>query len=90
RLFFPETWLWDSQNAGSTGIANFTLKVTDTITTWVASAFAISPNPSIGVGMTSEIAELTAFREFFVMLNLPYSVVRGEELVIKASVFNYL
>ncbi|ESO98768.1 hypothetical protein LOTGIDRAFT_231162 [Lottia gigantea] len=90
RSFFPETWIWESQNAGSTGIANFTLKVPDTITTWVASAFAISPNPSIGVGMTSDVAELTAFREFFVMLNLPYSVVRGEELVIKASVFNYL
>ncbi|ESO98776.1 hypothetical protein LOTGIDRAFT_231164 [Lottia gigantea] len=87
RSYFPETWIWDSQNAGSIGIANFTLKVPDTITTWVASAFAISLNPLIGVGMTSDVAELT---EFFVMLNLPYSVVRGEELVIKANVFNYL
>ncbi|ESO98770.1 hypothetical protein LOTGIDRAFT_231163 [Lottia gigantea] len=90
RSFFPETWIWESQNAGSIGIANFTLKVPDTITTWVASAFAVSPNPLIGVGMTSDVAELTAFTEFFVMLNLPYSVVRGEELVIKASVFNNL
>ncbi|ESO93728.1 hypothetical protein LOTGIDRAFT_209261 [Lottia gigantea] len=90
RSFFPETWIWDSQNAGSAGIANFTLKVPDTITTWVASAFAISKNPSIGVGMTSDVAELTVFKEFFVSLNLPYSVIRGEEIRLQATVFNYL
>ena len=30
------------------------------------------------------------FKPFFVSLNLPYSVVRGEQLVLQAIVFNYM
>ena len=30
------------------------------------------------------------FRPFFVSLNLPYSVVRGEQLVLQVIVFNYM
>ncbi|WAQ99032.1 CD109-like protein [Mya arenaria] len=46
--------------------------VPDTITSWVATAFA-----------------LETFRSFFVSLQLPYSVVRGEKLILQANVFNY-
>ena len=34
--------------------------------------------------------QLTVFKPFFVSLNLPYSVVRGEQLVLQAIVFNYM
>jgi len=34
--------------------------------------------------------KVEAFRPFFVSLNLPYSVVRGEHLVLEADVFNYM
>lgn len=34
--------------------------------------------------------QMRVFRPFFVSLNLPYSVVRGEQLVLQAIVFNYL
>ena len=33
---------------------------------------------------------MTVFRPFFVSLNLPYSVVRGEQLVLQVIVFNYM
>ena len=33
---------------------------------------------------------MQVFRPFFVSLNLPYSVVRGEQLVLQAIVFNYM
>ncbi|MGH0176057.1 UNVERIFIED_CONTAM: hypothetical protein FKN15_072113 [Acipenser sinensis] len=33
---------------------------------------------------------LTAFQPFFVELTLPYSVIRGEQFELKATVFNYL
>jgi len=34
--------------------------------------------------------QLEAFKPFFVSLNLPYSVVRGEQLALQANVFNYM
>ena len=33
---------------------------------------------------------MQVFKPFFVSLNLPYSVVRGEQLVLQAIVFNYM
>ena len=34
--------------------------------------------------------QITAFKSFFVSLNLPYSVKRGEEFALQVTVFNYL
>ena len=66
-----------------------TLNVTvpDTITTWIADAFALSNTAAFG--MTNVPSSLVAFKPFFVSLSLPYSVVRREEVEIIATVFNY-
>ncbi|XP_046569086.1 CD109 antigen-like [Haliotis rubra] len=88
REIFPETWLWVNTTIGQDGRASIQTTVPDTITSWVASAFAISPRSGLGVSPTS--AKLRVFRSFFVSLNLPQSVVRGEQVVVQASVFNYL
>ncbi len=34
--------------------------------------------------------QITVFKPFFVTLNLPYSIIRGEEFALQALVFNYL
>ena len=34
--------------------------------------------------------QTTVFKPFFVSLNLPYSVIRGEEFALQVNVFNYL
>ncbi|XP_062501514.1 C3 and PZP-like alpha-2-macroglobulin domain-containing protein 8 [Corticium candelabrum] len=88
RTFFPETWLWSDAVTGANGMTTFTSKVPDTITTWVASGFAV--NSRTGLGVPATRAELKAFQPFFVSLNLPYSVRRGEQLGLKVTVFNYL
>nr|AVP12646.1 CD109 antigene-like protein 1 [Littorina littorea] len=88
RMLFPETWLWSNVSVGADGTATLTTTVPDTITSWVTSAFAI--NPTTGLGVAPTAAKLRVFRPFFVTLNLPYSVVRGEQVVIQAIVFNYL
>lgn len=62
--------------------------VPDTITSWVISAFSI--NPETGLGLTKKSKILEVFQPFFVSLNLPFSVKRGEVLTIPAIVFNYL
>ncbi|XP_046369858.2 CD109 antigen-like [Haliotis rufescens] len=88
REIFPETWLWLNTTVGPDGRTSIQTTVPDTITSWVASAFAISPRSGLGVAPTS--AKLQVFRSFFVSLNLPLSVVRGEQVVLQANVFNYL
>ncbi|XP_059162967.1 CD109 antigen-like [Physella acuta] len=88
RQIFPESWLWTDVYVGSNGSASITATVPDTITSWVVSAFAINSNSGLGVAPTQ--AHLKVFRPFFVSLNLPYSVTRGEQLALQANVFNYL
>lgn len=88
RNVFPETWLWTNKSTGADGTATISTTVPDTITSWVASAFAVSP--TAGLGVSSDTAKLKVFRPFFVSLNLPYSVVRGEQVVLQAIVFNYM
>jgi hypothetical protein len=71
----------------STGVANLSLTVPDTITQWKASGFCM--NDKVGFGISPTIS-LNVFQPFFVELTLPYSVVCGEAFTLKASVFNYL
>ncbi|XP_067663894.1 CD109 antigen-like isoform X3 [Haliotis asinina] len=88
RVNFPETWLWTNSTVGTDGKAIITTTVPDTITSWVASAFAVNTQSGLGIAPTS--AKIRVFRPFFVSLNLPYSVTRGEQLALQAIVFNYL
>lgn len=58
-----------------------------TITEWVANAVCINDADGIGV---SPPASVTTFQSFFVSATLPYSVIRGEQLPVAVTVFNYL
>uniref|UniRef100_A0A8C0J627 CD109 antigen n=1 Tax=Chelonoidis abingdonii TaxID=106734 RepID=A0A8C0J627_CHEAB len=88
RKNFPETWLWIDTNTRSNKDTTMEVTVPDTITSWVASAFVISEN--LGLGITTAPAELEAFQPFFISLNLPYSVTRGEQFILEVNIFNYL
>lgn len=68
------------------GKASHSVTVPDTITEWHAQAFCVA---EAGFGL-SQTASLKVFQPFFVDLLMPYSVVRGETFVLKATVFNYL
>uniref|UniRef100_A0A3P8S171 Alpha-2-macroglobulin bait region domain-containing protein n=1 Tax=Amphiprion percula TaxID=161767 RepID=A0A3P8S171_AMPPE len=86
RTFFPETWIWDLVEVGSSGTKNVSLTVPDTITTWETETFCLSPH---GFGLAPR-KEITVFQPFFLELTLPYSITRGERFELKATVFNYL
>ncbi|CAD5111030.1 DgyrCDS382 [Dimorphilus gyrociliatus] len=81
RRLFPETWLCPD------GRMIINAVVPDTITSWVATAFAMSETD--GLGVAEEGAKVTVFKSFFIQLSLPYSVIRGEEFKLKVLVFNY-
>ncbi|KAM6987443.1 alpha-2-macroglobulin-like [Tautogolabrus adspersus] len=86
RTFFPETWIWDLVEIGESGTKKVTLTVPDTITTWETEVFCLSPQ---GLGLAPR-EKLTVFQPFFLQLSLPYSIIRGENFELKATVFNYL
>ncbi|EPB70110.1 a-macroglobulin complement component [Ancylostoma ceylanicum] len=88
RSKFPETWLTVSFEISSNGEAVYQSMAPDTITSWVASAFAINDNSGLGVAPTT--SKLRVFRPFFIRLNLPYSVKRGEKFALQVLVFNYM
>ncbi|XP_036453843.1 alpha-2-macroglobulin-like isoform X2 [Colossoma macropomum] len=86
RKFFPETWIWQLAEVGDSGSAQVPVTVPDTITTWETEAFCLS---SRGLGLAPP-AQLRVFQPFFLELSLPYSIIRGEEFELKATVFNYI
>ncbi len=63
------------------------MTVPDTITTWYASGFAVSDKTGLGV---SQPAEIRGFKEVFLSMNLPYSVIRGEIVTLPIVIFNYM
>ena len=65
----------------------FDVTVPDSITTWYASGFGMSHSAGIGI---ANAAEVRAFQPFFISLNLPYSVVRDEDVTVSAAIFSYL
>lgn len=60
----------------------------DSITSWVITGFAL--DPINGIGLTQQPKHLRVFKSFFVSLDLPYSVKRGEVLSVPIVVFNYM
>ena len=60
--------------------------IPDAITTMVMQAVAI--NNKTGLGLATPL-RIVGFREYFISLKLPYSVKRGEQVSLLATVFNY-
>ncbi|XP_075058734.1 CD109 antigen-like [Mixophyes fleayi] len=88
RSYFPETWIWKNINTGRETFIEMDTVVPDTITSWFTNAFVISEN--LGFGILASPLQLESFQPFFVSLNLPSYVTRGEQFVLEVVVFNYL
>uniref|UniRef100_A0A803U1W7 Complement C3 n=1 Tax=Anolis carolinensis TaxID=28377 RepID=A0A803U1W7_ANOCA len=68
----------------STKIVSFYLK--DSITTWEVLAVSISETKGICV---ADPYEIIVMKDFFIDLRLPYSVVRNEQVEVRAVLYNY-
>lgn len=91
RSHFPQSWLWTieelkepEKNGISTKVMNIFLK--DSITTWEILAVSLSDKKGICV---ADPYEIRVMQDFFIDLRLPYSVVRNEQVEIRAVLFNY-
>ncbi|XP_072005866.1 A.superbus venom factor 1-like isoform X3 [Engystomops pustulosus] len=92
RTDFPDSWFWKIEHMGeradrngiSTKLLDIFLK--DSVTTWEVQAVSLSPNKGICV---SEPYEIRVLKDFFIDLELPYSVVRNEQVEIQSVIYNY-
>ncbi|KAL8600817.1 hypothetical protein ACOMHN_056475 [Nucella lapillus] len=87
RSSFPESWWFDDFTIGPTGKMDVDFALPDSITTWVLQAVGVSPGEGLCVAPPLNV---TAFRPFFVQMDLPYTAVRLEQLEVRATVYNYL
>ncbi|XP_070504691.1 CD109 antigen-like [Chironomus tepperi] len=87
RQDFPESWIFDSFETGDKKTAMKEYTAPDSITTWLISAFSLNKNQ--GLAMASA-QELKVMNDFFVELNLPYSIKFKEVLKLDILVFNYV
>ncbi|XP_032689989.1 CD109 antigen-like isoform X2 [Odontomachus brunneus] len=82
------TWFFANFSSGRTGQTELRRKVPDSITSWVVTAFSL--NDAHGLGLIEEPRKLKVFRPFFISVDLPYSVIRGEIVAVQIAVFNYM
>ncbi|XP_075698819.1 ovostatin-like [Rhinoderma darwinii] len=85
---FPELWFFNKTYIGESGLLSLPLEVPGTITEWKGDMICLDHGS--GFGMTQYPANFTSFQEFFVADFLPYSFVRGETLIVRVVISNYL
>lgn len=87
RENFQETWIFETIDLDASGTASKKFTTLDEITTWQVSAFSIKNNSVVSV---TDPQELTVKNDFFVVLNLPYSIRHTEVLRLDILVHNYV
>ncbi|XP_040271050.1 complement C3-like isoform X2 [Bufo bufo] len=92
RTEFPESWLWRIEEMNEApdakGISTKTIPIflKDLITTWEVLAVSLSDSKGICV---SKPHNIEVRKDFFIDLKLPHSVVRNEQVEIRAILYNY-
>ncbi|NXN96738.1 CO5 protein, partial [Rhinopomastus cyanomelas] len=84
RSYFPESWLWEVHQLSS---RSKTLSITlpDSLTTWELQGVGISDK---GICVAAPL-EIQVVKDIFLSIYVPYSVVRGEQIELKGTVYNH-
>jgi len=86
RTYFPETMLWRPQIiTDPQGRANLIVPLADSITTWRLSGSAVSKTGRLGRVEGS----IRVFQPFFVDVNAPTKLTRGDEVSVPLVLYNY-
>src|SRR5262249_35066275 len=87
RELFPQTLLWRPEVVtDDEGHASIDVDLADSITTWRLLASAVDTEGRLGATQTP----LKVFQPFFVDVNLPVALTRGDEVTVPVVVSNYL
>jgi uncharacterized protein YfaS (alpha-2-macroglobulin family) len=86
RSYFPEALYINPEIlTDANGKASIEIPLADSITTWRLAAFASTRSGALGTG-TSEVK---VFQDFFVDLDLPVTLTKGDKVSIPVAVYNY-
>ncbi|GMV39702.1 MAG: hypothetical protein AMXMBFR64_14180 [Myxococcales bacterium] len=84
---FPETlYVNPALITGPDGTATVDLEMADSITEWRVSTMAHSADGRLGAGVFG----VTVFQDFFVDINFPAQLTRGDEVTFPIAVYNFL
>uniref|UniRef100_A0A8C6JKX2 Uncharacterized protein n=1 Tax=Melopsittacus undulatus TaxID=13146 RepID=A0A8C6JKX2_MELUD len=84
RSYFPESWLWEVHQV-SPRSKTLSITLPDSLTTWEVQGVGISDK---GICVAAPL-ELQVVKDIFLSVYVPYSVVRGEQIELKGSVYNH-
>jgi uncharacterized protein YfaS (alpha-2-macroglobulin family) len=87
RQVFPETLYWNAEAVtDENGHLALDLPLADNITTWRLTALASTREGELGVSTY----DIVVFQDFFLDLDLPATIKRGEEISATVTLYNYL
>uniref|UniRef100_A0A8B9GVT8 NTR domain-containing protein n=1 Tax=Astyanax mexicanus TaxID=7994 RepID=A0A8B9GVT8_ASTMX len=84
RSYFPESWLWEEHAVSRSGSLSITKSLPDSLTTWEMKAVGVFNN---GICVADPV-QVRVTQALSVDVPLPYSMVRGEQIELKGSVYN--
>ncbi|XP_063792055.1 complement C5 [Pseudophryne corroboree] len=87
RSYFPESWLWEERLLRDReDSVKLPMTLPDSLTTWEIQGIGMSDR-----GLCeAEPVRITVSKDLFLDVQLPYSVVRGEQLELQVTAYNYL
>jgi uncharacterized protein YfaS (alpha-2-macroglobulin family) len=86
RSYFPEALYINPEIiTDGNGVANITIPIADSITTWRMAMFASTKAGALGTSSSA----LKVFQDFFVDLDLPVTLTQGDRVSIPVAVYNY-
>lgn len=62
-------------------------RVPDSITSYIIHGYSVSQDYGLCISRPERI---TTFKDFFIDLEIPYSIVRLEQVEVRATVYNYM
>ena len=87
RSYFPETLLFEpALITDESGHATLELNMADSITTWRMTSLANSLDGRIG----SRADGILVFQDFFIDVDFPATLTRGDQVSVPVAVYNYL
>ncbi|XP_062874389.1 complement C5 isoform X2 [Trichomycterus rosablanca] len=85
RSYFPESWLWEEHEIDRYGLLSVPKVLPDSLTTWEIKAVGMFNN---GICVADPL-QVRVFQPVSVDVPLPYSMVRGEQIELKGSIYNH-
>ncbi|XP_055345999.1 thioester-containing protein 1 allele S1-like [Paramacrobiotus metropolitanus] len=86
RMDFRDSFLFITGRANRDGDVQLDTVIPDTLTTWVFTAFSISPE---GIGFMKKATELSSRQNLYVDFDLPHSLEVGKRANFKVFVYNH-